>query len=196
MKKTNEDLEFYEQRERWCLKKLFNDHIRIKMSTKYTYEVHLSQTATKCPYDAFMFVRCATTNEIVKKFFVEVKVRETDYGKDWRLEKKKLNSLKKAAQFEGYDILYVNFTPNRTLIFPVTEIEEENKLGKVTKVKMNKQTFVSRTEKVNKMVYELDEDDAITIKYGYNNIEFNKEYKASKQPIEPPKKKINTYSLF
>lgn len=186
----------YEERERYVFKQLLDTYIRNK-HPEYTYECHISNINTGCPYDTLLFIRDKDDN-IVKKYFVEIKVRSVDYGDKYFLEQRKLNSLKKEQKFHNdYELLYVQFTPKRTLIFPLSEMIENKSLGKRKIEMMNAYTFADTQNKRNKMIYELDENDAIELKYAYSDEEFDKWYKSRNEIKQPViKKTTKVESLF
>lgn len=105
---------------------------------------------------------------IKKRVWVEIKCRDVDYD-ELILEKKKL---KKMIDFRNslylsedqVMILYLNFTPNKTIIFKL----DESMLKETKKLKANKATSVDRDNKINKDVIYLSDDIGKTFDYRIN----------------------------
>src|SRR3989304_6924403 len=128
MNKTElNNIDFYESRERYALTELFQLHLK-PMFDGYTTELHLSKTFRQQVksevYDAVMYVRDKVTHNLLYKFIIEVKYRDSEY-ETLMIESKRHNELsktfKQAVQYKSPDediaVLYVNFTPTGTYVF-------------------------------------------------------------------------------
>ena len=121
-----------------------------------------------CAYDAFFF-DYDENYSIKKRTFVEIKCREQVYP-DYILETKKYNSIKRIAEKElylkpeEYRIIYINFTPKGTYFWNISDMSKQ----KIEKGHYNKATAKSKTEKIDKTVYNMDPEKGKFINYIYN----------------------------
>lgn len=178
-----EEREFYANRALIELKRLYPD--------KFKYEIHF--TPLKHTFDAFWSV-LDKNGSVIKRVWVEMKIRDKDWDEGYMLEMKKvkqINKLKKELYLNSEDVrvLYINFTPSKTLIWDISHFNEEDDFNST--LKANKATALSRTNKVNKScTYLLEENgyklDFILNKEQLNNIYYNEYYK------EKVEKKIKT----
>lgn len=164
-------------RERYCLENLFDTVFKNK---DINYELIMSSTFVSVPYDAILKIYDGEI--LVNCAIIEVKVREDSYP-DYFLEAEKLRNLKNVKkeldlklrmvnQIES-DILYINFTPNSSLIWSILEM----RLPKQEERYMNSETINSRKKKVKKKVYCLKPHQANYItKYIYDKKKFESYY--------------------
>jgi len=118
------------------------------------------------------------------RIFIEIKVRHTIFD-TYFMETKKVNSIINFCKNElylnddEYKIWYMNFTPEGTFIW---NVKKEMSKNKIIYKEMNKKTMESRSDKVNKSVYELDKASGKRFNYvwdenqliNYYNEYFNK----------------------
>jgi hypothetical protein len=117
-------------------------------------------------YDALFFV-IDENQQIKKRVWIEIKIRDTEFD-EYILETKKLNSLinkRKSLYFTNEEVsfLYINFTPNNTIVWDITNIEPEGET-----LKANKATSTSRTDKVDKSVIYLKPEQGKVFDYQIN----------------------------
>lgn len=121
-----------------------------------------------CSYDAFFF-DYDENYSIKKRTFVEIKCRDQVYP-DYILETKKYNAIKKIAEKElylkpeEYRIIYINFTPKGTYFWNISDMSSQ----RPHKGHYNRATAKSKTNKVDKMVYDMDPEKGKFINYIYN----------------------------
>lgn len=111
------------------------------------------------PYDAYYF----TDDKLV---WIEIKIRDKEYD-TWLLEKSKLNNMINESVRLGVKpvFLYLNFTPNATYIWNITNIKLEDFTDKIM---ANKSTSISRTNKILKDIIYLNIYDGIKINFKIN----------------------------
>ena len=119
-------------------------------------------TDTYAAYDAFYHIIDVNTHSIKKRVLIELKIRDTIYD-DYMLETKKMNSLLKLKKELGDDtvILYINFCKNETLIWNIDDVKDKP----VSKIRANKATSLSRTDKVDKSIILLNKVDGKSLNY-------------------------------
>ena len=129
------------------------------------------------PYDAMFFIIDKDTQSIIKRVWIELKIRKNIFD-SYILETKKLNSLlklRKDMYFTEKDCLlfYINFCPNETIIYNLDVVKELPKIKKV----MNKCTVISKINKIEKDVIMLKPTDGKVLNYILNEKEIDKMYK-------------------
>jgi hypothetical protein len=144
--------------------------------TVFKYEMHYMPNQYDS-YDAYYFV-IKEDQQIKKRVWIEIKIRTSVY-QNYILEAKKIKGLikKRNELFLTEDevaFLYINFTPEGTFIWNITNIEENNKSEKLT---CNKQTAESRDIKTTKSVYYMEKDKANFFPYRLDYDRINKNYK-------------------
>lgn len=127
-------------------------------------------------YDAYYFQLDAETQSIVKRFWIEIKIRDAEYD-DFILEKKKLKSLIKKRDnlslgSDDVTFLYINFTPQRTIIWKL----KDELLNEVENLVANKATADSRTNKINKEVIYLNPKSGKVFNYILNEKHLESSY--------------------
>lgn len=132
------------------------------------------------PYDALFFIIDTETQSIIKRVWIELKIRKTTYD-SYLLETKKMNSLirlRKAMYYKEEDVtlLYINFTPNETIIYNLDKVKNIPTQKKV----MNKCTVLSRTNKVEKDVIMLKPEDGKILNYILDEKEIDTRNKINK----------------
>jgi hypothetical protein len=157
---VNENLKNYESNERYLAKKLFQFMSNIK---QYTFtEGHIC-------YDTII------TTQDDKQILGEIKVRscEIDEYPDYILEVNKVINLIKKKKLNNYDsIYYINFFQNKNnalIDFIVFNLYERAKTWKTVKpiiIKkwMNAETYLSKSNKVEKQIMLLKYDEKIDMK--------------------------------
>jgi hypothetical protein len=151
---------------------------------KFKYQLQFNTDKYGC-YDAFYFV-IDENQQLVKRVWIEIKIRDTVYDK-YILETKKhsgiLSEIKRMfLTTEDVTILYLNLCPNESYIYNITDISKY----KIEVLKANKQTSISRTVKIDKNVIYLDPNDGVKLNYIMNEKEL--EYK------EILRRKVNVIS--
>jgi hypothetical protein len=162
MQRFTDDFEKREYLGREALKELQLQHPDL-----FKYQITFT-TEKYSEYDA-MYIILDDNQQITKRVWIELKIRDTDYDDGYILETKKLNSLikKRKSLFLNENevvFLYINFTPTKTIIWNVTNLEIETKT-----LKANKATSDSRTNKINKSVLYLTQDTGRTLDYILND---------------------------
>lgn len=127
-------------------------------------------------YDAYYFQLDAETQSIIKRFWIEIKIRDAEYD-DFILEKKKLKSLIKKRDnlslgSDDVTFLYINFTPQRTIIWKL----KDELLNEVENLVANKATADSRTNKINKEVIYLNPKSGKVFNYILNEKHLESSY--------------------
>jgi predicted secreted protein len=141
------------------------------------FKYNIELTNNDCIYDAFYHVY-DENYKIIKRVFIEVKIRSIDWDKPY-LEFKKWKSIKDLIEKtfylkEGeYDILYINFLPNSTYVWKIKDMDQSNLITS----KMNKATMASRSNKVDKKVWELDRSCGKSLDFIFNEKQFIREEK-------------------
>jgi len=134
------------------------------MTDIYSYDV----------YDCLL--QASIDGSVKKRFIIEIKIRDTHFD-ELILETKKLRDLKsKVLDHSNTEILYINVTPNKTYVFNLSKMEKEDKFS-VNKLKANKATMESRTNKVDKNVIYLSITDARSIDFTFNEKEYQNSIK-------------------
>ena len=136
------------------LKKLYPNHFK--------YDLHFTTNVYEC-YDAYYFIK--EDGSIKKRVWIEIKIRDVDYP-DYLLEQKKIQALNKKRDElflnkDEVDFIYINFTPTKTIIWNITNVDTEN----TTQLYANKATSISRKYKINKNVIMLKPSDGIVLDY-------------------------------
>lgn len=139
-------------------------------------------------YDSFYF-RTDDNGSIIKRVKIELKIRDRDFD-EFILEKKKLKSIRKECgaylNDNEYSILYINFTPTQTILWDVSDINEDDS----SKLVANKATSVNRIDKISKDVIMLSPDDGIKLKYILNERELIDNYKKKRIKVMTKSQKI------
>lgn len=177
------------EKERYCITELFTS--LNATSTKYTFELFNSRANIPVCYDGLVAVRCKKTENILRWFLIEAKVRKQSWP-DYFLEKTKYKKLVKAKNkfkhmmflHKQMDILYVNFTPENTLIFDLEKMEENGELGEAKKEKMNTVTVANNKKKSYKQAYRLLPEYASIKDWSYEPKEHHKELVNKKEEID------------
>jgi len=142
----------------------------------FKYDLRFT-TEKYADYDAFYFIIDEDTQKLRKRVWIEIKIRDTNYD-EYVLEYKKLNQLikKRDELFLTEDdviFLYLNYTPNETIIWNISKIKEE---GEVKSKVMNKATSTSRKDKMNKKIYYLKPSDGKRLDYVLNEKHLLRKY--------------------
>lgn len=151
------------------LKKVFPSFWKYDIQfTEYQYEY----------YDAFFLVYDSNTHKLLKRVFIEIKIRDKEYD-DYVLEKKKVGDIRKKltdilGSLNDTMILYINFCPNGTYLWDITNIEPNDCTEDMY---MNKATSISRSNKVKKKCKLLKRNEAKTFDYIYNENQIMINYK-------------------
>jgi hypothetical protein len=141
----------------------------------FKYQINYTENKFSC-YDAYYFTLDNETHSIKKRVFIEIKVRHIDYP-ELILEKKKLVALleNKEKLFLKDDecvLLYLCFTPTRTMIWNITDMDPKD----TKKLKCNKATSTSTTDKVNKDVIYLDNEKSKEFDFVYSEKKIMRNY--------------------
>lgn len=140
------------------------------------YNIHMTEIETKSVYD--ISLQKIIDGSIKKRIFIEIKVRNKVFD-DYILETKKYNSLKRLVKHtlmldeDEYELWYLNFTPEGTLLWDIKNVDETL----IKSQKMNKATVVSKTHKVNKNSYYLKPEMAKKWNYTWDEKQLKKYYK-------------------
>lgn len=161
------------EQERYSIANFFNQ--LNEESNKHSFKVFMSDSNRSVGYDAMVLVKDKLTGEAIKWILLEAKVRSTEFD-NWFLELKKLNTLKRERRFKiekeyitlPIQIMYINFTPNKTVLWNLSKLEKNNNLGELIRREMNAVTVQSTANKTMKQVYLLEEDRGIIFDYKYN----------------------------
>lgn len=162
--------------ERYCITKLTE---QLNKSTKYNYQLLVSESWLPIGYDAIIYVKDKLTDDIKEMYLVEVKVRNVNFN-ELIFEQKKLNTLKRErnnfVKNQGPTltpkIIYIQFTNDGTYMFFIDDLINENLMPQVTTMKMNKMTVADNNEKINKKIYLLSKDLAVKKNFVFNDIEY------------------------
>lgn len=143
----------------------------------FKYELHFT-TDSYSTYDAYWVILDENLS-IKKRVIVEIKQRTEDYP-EFILESKKYNALLKYRQDlfltkDEMKILYINFTPSKTIIWDIDNVKIEIKT-----LKANKTTVDSRTNKINKGVIYLTTESGKVLPYILNRDNILKKQKINK----------------
>jgi len=120
-------------------------------------------------YDVSFHTYCTYTQQIKMRYFIEIKIRDRIFP-EYILEKKKVVSIHKKMSDLGlkkdeYKILYLNFTPDQTLLWDITQLSGED----CTEIMMmNKATSTSRINKIDKLCKMMKPEDAKKYEYVLN----------------------------
>jgi hypothetical protein len=133
----------------------------------FKYKIEFTQGEYD-PYDGMFFIIDTNTQSIVKRVWIELKIRKTAYD-SYLLETKKMNSLIKLRKDmffteDEVTLLYINFTPEETIIYNLDKVKNLPTEKKV----MNKCTVISRTNKIEKSVIMLRKEDGKVLNYILN----------------------------
>ena len=131
---------------------------------------------TYSEYDCRYFVIDEETQSIKRRVWIEIKIRDNNYD-EYILEEKKLRSLIRKRDNlllnkDEVQFLYVNFTPDATLIWKI----DDDMLNNSECLVANKATSTSRTNKVNKKVIYLNETTAKRFNYILNEVSLMDNY--------------------
>lgn len=138
----------------------------------FKYKIEFTQGEYD-PYDAMFFIIDTNTQSIIKRVWIELKIRKTAYD-TYLLETKKMNSLLKLRKDmffteDEVTLLYINFTPNETIIYNLDKVKNLP----IEKKVMNKCTAISRTNKIEKNVIMLKPEDGKILNYILNEEKIN-----------------------
>ncbi len=174
-----------ERRERFALRKVMTF---LNARDRHVYELHATQLDSDASYDAILFIKDKNDN-VLQKYVVEVKNRSNSWD-DLIYEHAKHVKLTKIAKAnEGYDILYINISPEGTYMFPISEMT----LPKMTRMRMKHESFAKIQKDRDKRVYLLPRAEAIHIPVAFSEYEYQETTKP--KPINP-KYKRKIASLF
>lgn len=114
----NTDLEFIErsEKERIAFKQIIDILFKDKKIIYYTTDVY-----SKDKYDGSVSVICPETGSIIKRYTIEVKIRDTHYD-ELLYEKIKHNALTQIRKEFDSEILYFNITPKGSYIFRINKL--------------------------------------------------------------------------
>ena len=171
--KTEHKMYLAGEQERYSIANFFNQ--LNEESNKHSFKVIMSDSNRSVGYDAMVLVKDKLTGESIKWILLEAKVRSTEFD-NWFLELKKLNTLKRERRFKiekeyislPIQIMYINFTPNKTVLWNLSRLEKDNNLGELVRKEMNAVTVQSTTTKTKKQVYLLEEDKGLIFDFKYN----------------------------
>ena len=144
---------------------LFNDK---------NYETYITPIEGYDKYDAL--IQKYEDGEFIpsKRYIMEFKVRNLSHSTlmmceedGFILEASKLKSLIEVCKLDPdkNEIYYVNFTNHYTLIWNISLLIKENRLGKPVNKNMNEATMVSTSNKIDKKVFLLKKKDAVLYEY-------------------------------
>ena len=210
-KQDLKSIDFYESRERFAMNQLYEVHIKPVFEPFYNVSLYLTptfrqKTTTTLCYDAILYLRDKVTMNIIYKFIIEIKYRDSDYD-SMMLEKSKYKSLLKQQQEaikyssnEDIAILYVNFTPSGTYIFNLSSDKINNFIknnkNKV-KEKLVKTTYIQNDKEINKDVYYLPKSLGKRFNLtSYKDYHLIYELNDVLKPSVEVQEKIKTYSIF
>ena len=129
------------------------------------------------PYDAHFYI-INEKGEILKNVKIEIKIRDKSFP-TYILEKKKLDSIRKRCEVNlkdnEYVILYLNFTPDGTYLWNITNLNTDN----TSIINANKATSSSRTHKIDKEVIYLDPKTSKSLNYVLDTDKLLRRYKRS-----------------
>lgn len=167
MKQIENNLKFIEaeRRARFALKQIMS---YLTSNQKYKYDIFYCLEDSIDAYDCYLGIY-TLEGKLVKRYFIETKIRNEHYP-ELIYEKKKHNSLLKLINDldpDNSEILYISFTPKGTYIFNTMKMDLQ-----VSKLECNKKTVLSTSEKINKDVYFLNITDARRIDYIYNEQDY------------------------
>lgn len=119
-------------------------------------------------YDAFYYIIDNDTQSIIKRVWIEIKIRDTHFD-DYFLETKKWNNLEKKRKElsllkEEVVYLYLNFTPTGAYLWDISDISNLKK----EKRSMNKATSANRNDKINKEINYLKTNNSYRFDYYIN----------------------------
>jgi hypothetical protein len=145
----------------------------------FKHQIKFTQNKFDC-HDAFWIVYDEDTHKILKRVFIEIKIRTEEY-EEYILEYNKVNKIHTFVQELGlskdeYEILYINFCPKNTLIWKISDIGRDLTCEKIIRKRMNVKTAVSRTDKVMKEVYMMSIKTAKTLDYSLNKVHLMTNY--------------------
>lgn len=198
------NIDFYEARERFAITELYKHQLK-PLFINYNAELHLSHTFRSNMknevYDAVIYLRDKITTNILYKFIIEVKYRDTEY-ETLILEKKRYNELFKTlkqaeqckAPSEDITVLYINFTPSGTYIFNLCSNSNQKFLNDKLNLKTEKlvqYTFETDKKEINKKLYYLPKHLAKHFKFVIDS-DYHLIYNIQNQPkvIEKQKQVI------
>lgn len=157
------------KRERFALRKLLE---RMNRNDEFIYQAHMTSEYDHDRYD--MCLQKTSNGNILKSFYVEAKIRSGVYD-DYVMETKKYRAIDRIIKYDICDtndeILYINFLPEKTLIWNVSRLIREGKIF-TSKLLANKVTMKSKTDKVNKTMMFLNPEDATVINYAYSEEDY------------------------
>lgn len=115
-------------------------------------------------FDSYFFI-IDENGSIKKRVWIEMKIRDRSFS-NYILEKKKVVRLieereKSFLNKEDVLFLYLNYTPDATYLWNITDIDIDN----TSRMRMNRATSDSRTDKVDKNIILLEPSDAKALKY-------------------------------
>lgn len=120
------------------------------------YDIYITDISSTSPYDVIITKKDDNGKDI-GRLIIEIKIRDKEYS-SWVYEGKKHNSLTKIKNIDpDYNkIIYINFTPTGTIVWDIDKIIDKYKLERM---EMNRVTSHSRSDKVDKRIYLLKEED-------------------------------------
>lgn len=116
--------------ERIFLRKVYEEIIKSK---NFDFKIYMTDEAGSDKYDARLIKFEKNTCNIIQNYYIEIKVREDDWG-DLMLEKIKWNNLKSLVKKMDFktnrdcflniksDIIYISVTPNGTWVWNLSKI--------------------------------------------------------------------------
>lgn len=168
--------------------------LQILNPTIFKYEINYTDYQYEL-YDAFFHIMEDT--KIKKTIFIEIKYRYTSYD-TYMLEKKKVSDLNKLIKKnlylkEGeYSIFYLNFCPEGTYMWDITNIKPEDCTDKLY---ANKYTVLSRNDKKSKFCKLMKIEDAKFFDYRLNENRLLKNNYMKSYIIPKVEKKIEKNGL-
>ena len=151
------------KKERDALTGLFKT--MLKETDKVYYHVYHTPDQTNSRYDCMVKKIDKSTGKVIKKLFIETKIRGAYYD-TMLLEKKKLDYLKEFVKDPQVDrIYYINFTPRNTILFDLLKIESTMFF---VEHNHNAITIDKERGKVKKEVTYLDVTNGIVYDYIYD----------------------------
>ena len=162
------------KRERWAFQQLLKT---TKLFNDPQYVIWISPEDGFDVYD--VLIQKIVDGSVKQRFYIELKNRmlspdilEMCKNDGYILEKKKYDSLVKAKLDPETRLIYINFTPEKTIIWDLDKTDMD-----WTKKKMNKATMASRNNKVSKSVTLLKEEKGKHYEYIFNEDDYQRDIK-------------------
>lgn len=170
----------------------FNALLDLKKIYPEIFKWEISKMPEGKAFDAHYFVYDEEKQMIKKRVWIEIKIRDKVYP-DYIFEKKKWDGMEKYRKDVYLDpneviYLYVNFTPEGTFIWNVSNMEGK----KIHTEEYNEATENSRTEKKTKKVWKMEKSEAKKLDYVLNERRILMEWE-QKYLVPKVKEKVKKY---